>query len=98
MCRRRGLRCLRPDDARRSQDAHPNAEATERSACVRLHHDWERGRNRRRRNEFVTTNTLENAIAAPAMTGDSRPDIASGMAATLYANAQNRLPLIVPSV
>ena len=46
----------------------------------------------------MTTNTLENAIAAPATTGDNRPDMASGMAATLYANAQNRLPLIVPSV
>ena len=38
---------------------------------------------RLRRNELVTTNTLEKAIAAPAMAGDSRPDIASGIANTL---------------
>ncbi len=38
---------------------------------------------RRSRRLFVTTNTLENAIAAPAITGLSRPTAASGMAATL---------------
>ena len=41
------------------------------------------GRKRRRRSEFVTTNTLENAIAAPATAGDSRPLMASGIASTL---------------
>src|SRR5262245_7119657 len=53
---------------------------------------------RRSRSEFVTTNRLENAMAAAAMIGSSRPATASGMAATLYANAQKRLPLIVRSV
>src|SRR4051794_2348093 len=38
---------------------------------------------RRRRNELLTTETLEKAIAAPAMTGLSRPSAASGSAATL---------------
>jgi hypothetical protein len=32
---------------------------------------------------LVTTKTDENAIAAPATIGLSRPDIASGIAATL---------------
>ena len=41
------------------------------------------GLKRRSRSEFVTTNALEKAIAAPAITGDKRPDIASGIAATL---------------
>ncbi len=31
----------------------------------------------------MTTNTLENAIAPAAITGERRPLIASGMAATL---------------
>src|SRR5699024_6780597 len=55
-------------------------------------------RNRRRRRLLPTTNTEENAIAAPAIIGLSSPAAASGIAATLYPNAQNRLPLIVPSV
>ena len=38
---------------------------------------------RRRRSEFETTKTLENAIAAAAITGLSSPTTASGMAATL---------------
>ena len=41
------------------------------------------GENRRRRRLLLTTNTLLNAIAALATTGDSSHDIASGMAATL---------------
>src|SRR5919106_426113 len=53
---------------------------------------------RRRRSEFVTTKTLENAIAAAATIGSRRPATASGIAATLYANAQKRLPRIVRSV
>jgi len=40
-------------------------------------------RKRRRRREFVTTNTLENAIAPAAITGDSNPAAARGIAATL---------------
>ncbi len=46
----------------------------------------------------MTTNTLLNAIAAAARMGLSRASIATGIAATLYANAQNRLPLMVPRV
>ena len=38
---------------------------------------------RRSRSEFVTTNTLENAIAAAATIGFRSPAIASGIAATL---------------
>ena len=41
------------------------------------------GRNPRSRRLLATTNTLENAMAAPAMTGLSRPSAASGRAATL---------------
>ncbi len=41
------------------------------------------GANRRSRKLFITTNTLEPAMAAPATTGLSRPAAASGMAATL---------------
>src|SRR5581483_11290505 len=55
-------------------------------------------RKRRRRRLFVTTNREEAAIAAAATIGSSRPATASGMAATLYTNAQKRLPLIVRSV
>ena len=40
-------------------------------------------RNRRSRSALKTTDTLENAIAAPAMTGFSSPSAASGSAATL---------------
>ena len=39
--------------------------------------------NRRSRSEFVTTKTLENAIAAAATIGLSSPAIARGIAATL---------------
>src|SRR3954454_23496028 len=39
--------------------------------------------NRRSRSALATTLTLENAIAAEAITGFSRPAAASGMAATL---------------
>jgi hypothetical protein len=41
------------------------------------------GSNRRRRRLFVTTKTELNAIAAPAMSGLSKPNAASGSAATL---------------
>ena len=40
-------------------------------------------RKLRRRRLLVTTNTDENAIAAPAMNGFSSPSIAIGIAATL---------------
>ena len=40
-------------------------------------------RKRRSRSEFETTKTLENAIAAAATIGLSRPATASGIAATL---------------
>jgi catechol 2,3-dioxygenase-like lactoylglutathione lyase family enzyme len=46
-------------------------------------HGQRLGRNRRSRREFVTTNTLEAAIAAAASMGLSRPSAATGMAATL---------------
>ena len=39
--------------------------------------------NRRSRSELVTTKTLDPAIAAPAISGLSRPGAASGSAATL---------------
>src|SRR5689334_493508 len=39
--------------------------------------------NRRSRSAFATTLTLDAAIAAPAITGLSRPTAASGIAATL---------------
>ena len=39
--------------------------------------------NRRRRRLLDTTNTLENAMAAPAMRGLRYPVAAKGMAATL---------------
>ena len=39
--------------------------------------------NPRSRSELLTTNTEENAIAAPAIIGLSRPAAASGRAATL---------------
>src|SRR5690349_22606365 len=54
--------------------------------------------NRRKRREFVTTKTELNAIVRPAIIGLSRPKAASGMAATLYAKAQKRFPLIVRRV
>ncbi len=42
-----------------------------------------RGRKDRSRSEFVTTNTLESAIAAPAKSGLSRPATATGIRTTL---------------
>ena len=42
-----------------------------------------RGRQRRKVSALVTTLTLDNAIAAPAITGLSRPSAASGMPTTL---------------
>ena len=50
---------------------------------------------RRRRMLLRTTLIDENAIAAPAIIGLSRPDTASGMAMVLYPNAQNRFWTIV---
>ena len=41
------------------------------------------GAKRRRRRLLVTTKTDENAMAAPAIIGDSDPAAASGIAATL---------------
>src|SRR5699024_5407305 len=55
-------------------------------------------RNRRSRRLLLTTKTLEKAMAAPAIIGLRRPSAASGTAATLYANAQKRLPLMVARV
>jgi Domain of unknown function (DUF4173) len=48
-----------------------------------LHQPSLRPRKRRRRSEFVTTKTLEKAIAPAATIGLSRPATASGSAATL---------------
>ena len=53
---------------------------------------------RRSRKLFVTTKTELAAIVRPASIGFSKPAAASGIAATLYANAQNRLPLITARV
>ena len=50
---------------------------------------------RRSRSELETTTTLERAIAAPASKGLRYPSAARGRAATLYAKAQKRLPLMV---
>src|SRR6266508_303132 len=50
---------------------------------------------RRSRRPFVPTNTLEKAIAPAATIGLRSPATPSGMAATLYAKAQNRCVLIV---
>src|SRR5436190_7325211 len=54
--------------------------------------------NLRSRKLFATTKSDDNAIAAAAIIGFSSPATARGIAATLYANAQKRLPLIVRSV
>ena len=43
-----------------------------------------------RRKEFVTTVTLEKAIASAASMGLSRPQAASGMPTALKINAQNK--------
>src|SRR5690606_2391312 len=55
-------------------------------------------RKARSRRLLPTTNTLDRAMAAPASMGLSSPRAAIGMAATLYANAQNRFDLMVPRV
>jgi hypothetical protein len=44
---------------------------------------WGQRPKRRSRSELVTTLTLENAIAAPAIIGLSSPSAATGMAAVL---------------
>src|SRR5664279_4318650 len=49
-------------------------------------------RNRRNRRLLDTTNTDENAIAAPAINGLSNPAMASGSAATLYAKRPEQVP------
>jgi hypothetical protein len=53
---------------------------------------------RRSRKLLVTTKTEDEAIARPAHIGFSRPEAASGIAATLYAKAQNTLVRIVRNV
>ena len=47
------------------------------------------------RNELVTTNKLESAMAPAAYIGDSNPITAIGMPTMLYAKAQPRLTRIV---
>ena len=88
--RREELERVRRSVGERCRDPH----ARQIRRCARSRRPW----NRRRRSELVTTNTDENAIAPAAIIGFSSPSAASGIAATLYANAQNRLPLIVASV
>src|SRR5206468_2402732 len=56
------------------------------------------GRQRRSSSALPTTDTELAAIAAPAITGDSRPNAASGIPSTLYANARNRFWRILASV
>lgn len=83
----KGLRlCPRLDEARKLEKL---------SESDRLVTDWDincvshvsiftyAAENRRSRKLLVTTNTDENAIAAPASIGLSRPAAASGIAATL---------------
>ena len=68
----------------RHRDRRPHRGAAR--VVVATRHDGSRHRtplNPRRRRLLLTTKTLENAIAAPAIVGDSTPAIASGMAATL---------------
>ena len=48
------------------------------------------GRYRRNLRAFMTTVTLEIAIAAAAHIGSSTPNTASGIITTLYEKAQNR--------
>src|SRR5947209_7128755 len=48
------------------------------------------GRHRFSNNALTTTDTELAAIAAPAITGFSKPSAASGMPSTLYANAKNK--------
>jgi hypothetical protein len=50
------------------------------------------GWNPRSRRLLVTSNTELNAIAAAAISGLRNPRGASGIAAVLHPNAQNRLP------
>jgi hypothetical protein len=54
-----------------------------RSRARRLLYESRSAENRRRRNEFETTKTLERAIAPPAISGLRRPAAARGMAAML---------------
>ena len=53
------------------------------------------GLNLRRRRALVITDTELKLIAAAAIIGLRMPNAASGIAAALYANAQNRLPRMV---
>ena len=61
------------------------SSSSSRRACSRRATTGVRAQplKRRRRRALATTLTLESAIAAPAMTGLSRPTAASGIAATL---------------
>ena len=54
--------------------------------------------NRRNCIELATTQTLDSDMAKPAMGGLRWPVADKGIAATLYPNAQTRLPRIVRSV
>src|SRR4029453_974748 len=79
-----------PPAARRQRSSSPAIPERRRRQA--------RGVKRRSLRLLETTRTELNAIATPAIRGLSRPAAASGMAAMLYANAQNRFPLIVRSV
>ena len=57
--------------------------ASERASTERANRGRADQRKRRSRRLLVTTNTLEQAMAAPAISGLSSPAAASGMAATL---------------
>gem|GEM_PF-2190390 len=61
----------------------PNLRAYQNVPIVRFWYAGQLRPNRRSRSEFVTTSTLDIAIAAPAIIGLSRPATASGMAAVL---------------
>jgi uncharacterized protein DUF955 len=70
---------------RHGSPQHLRAEVFNNRHChlVFLAHAAHDGRNRRSRSALATTETLEKAIAAPAISGLSRPAAASGSAATL---------------
>src|SRR5262249_54653714 len=67
-----------------------SAPATPGTPTLRHGVVHQQGWKRRGGGLLVTTKTLEAAIAAPAMSGLRSPMAASGMAATLEANAKNR--------
>lgn len=61
----------------------PPARTGPTGACRVRQVPYAAARNPRSRSELPTTNTEENAIAAPAIIGFSRPIAARGSAATL---------------